>query len=192
MVTIVDARTAMQKVQTKWGAYIPAHLLKYKAEDIFVFCDSHKYRTYFSMTFEVLFKKAGNYPQESGDFFQGASQHICGVPAFASPHPHTRRKLYISPNDWVVEKILAHEYIHWLSHENFYPEYYKVGGQHPFQVEGVTQWVTCETGYDNSDRAYEANLLQTNAWVRGDTRNMDRMLKFMFQGVPTNLDAIHQ
>ena len=39
--------------------------------------------------------------------------------------------------------------------------------------------------------AAEANLLQTNAWVWADTQNMDRMLKFMFQGVPTNLDAIH-
>lgn len=192
MVTIADARTAMHKVQTHWGAYIPAHLLQYKAEDIFVFCDASKYRTYFTMTYEVLFKKAGNFAQDSGDFFQGPSQSICGIPAFASPHPHSRRMLYISPNDWVVEKILAHEYIHWLSHENFYPEYYKVGGQHPFQVEGITQLTTLWTGYDNSDRAYERNVLQTNSWVGGDHGRMDRMLRFMFQGVATDLSAIRE
>jgi hypothetical protein len=191
MVTMVDARRAMQRVQAQFGAYIPAHLLKYKAEDIFVFCDANQYKNYFSMIFEILFKKAGNYREESLDFFQGPSRHICGVPAFASPHPHSRRKIYISPNDWVVEKILAHEYIHWLSHDNFYPEYYKVGGHHPFQVEGITQLATLWTGYDNSDRAYEPNWLQTQSWVSADRMNQDRMLRFLFQGIATNLDSIH-
>jgi hypothetical protein len=191
-----DARTAMTKVQATWGTYIPAQLLKYKAEDIFVFCDADKYRNYFSMIYEILFKKAGNYQEASLDFFKDprgidSFRAVCGIPAFASPHPHSRRMLYISPNHWVVEKILAHEYIHWLSHEKFYPEYYKVGGQNPFRVEGITQWVTCSTGYDNLDRAYEANLLQTDSWVRADRGNLDRMLKFMFQGTSTNLDAIH-
>ena len=93
MVTMADARTAIQKVQTTWGAYIPAHLLNYRAEDIFVFCDANKYKNYFSMIYEILFKQAGNFPQETLDFFQGPSRNICGIPAFASPHPHSRRKL---------------------------------------------------------------------------------------------------
>jgi hypothetical protein len=188
MVTIVDAKNAMKKVQTLWRAWIPSHLVKYEAEDIFIFCDSDKYKNYFSMIFELIFKKAGNYPQGPLDFF---NRGICGIPAFASPHPHTRRMLYISPNTWVTEKILAHEYMHWLSHENFYPKFYQVGGANPFRVEGVTQWLTCEAGYDMNDRVYEHEWLKTDSWIRADKRNLDRMLTFMLQGVATNLDSIH-
>ncbi len=37
------------------------------------------------------------------------------------------------------EGLLAHDYIHWLSHPNFYPKHYKKGGGCPFQVEGCTE-----------------------------------------------------
>ena len=184
MPTMIDATNAMKKIQATWGPWIPPHLLGYKAEDIFVFCDAQKYATYFSMVYEILFKKAGNYSQDAGAF-------VCGVPAFASPHPHSRRQLYISPKPGIVEKVLAHEYLHWLSHENFYPEYYKVGRKNPFRVEGITQWATVAAGYDMSDRVYEHEFLQTNSWLWADSQNQPRMLSFLFHGVATNVDAIH-
>ena len=188
MVTMADAKTAVRKVHERWGAYIPAQLREYEPEDIFLFCDADKYKNYFTMIYELIFKKAGNFPQAPLDFF---NKGVCGIPAFASPHPHSRRMLYISPNTWVTEKILAHEYIHWLSHMNFYPNFYKVGGGNPFRVEGITQWTTCATGYDNSDRAYELELWKTSSWLCADRQNLDRMLLFMFQGVATDLASIH-
>jgi hypothetical protein len=187
MGTMIDAKNAMKKIQAAWGAWVPANLLAYKAEDIYVFCDDKKYRTYFSMIYEILFKKAGSYSADADAF-------VCGVPAFTSPHPRTRRQLYISPNQAsTTEKVLAHEYVHWLTHENFYPEFYKVGGHNPFRVEGITHLVTCWAGYNLYEEpiGYVHEVLQTDAWIKADGNNLDRMLKFLFQGIETKLDDLH-
>jgi hypothetical protein len=37
---------------------------------------------------------------------------------------------------------LYHEFIHYLEHSNFYPEFYAMGGNNPAILEGVTEYLT--------------------------------------------------
>ena len=69
-----------------------------------------------------------------------------------------------------------------------------VGGQHPFQVEGATQWLTVNCGYAQEFQqvpAYQSEFLKTDSWLGGDGTNLDRMLGYLFNGVKTDLSSIH-
>jgi hypothetical protein len=186
MPTMADAAKAMDKVKATWGTYLPTTLSGVAADKIFVFCDKARYDVTFKMVYDGLFKRALGLVPESKDF-------VDGVFAFVSPFPHNRRKVYVSPLPNVTEKILAHEYVHWLSHEKFYPDYYSVGGENPHRIEGVTQWLTTCCGYNQFEQpvAYTMEWLKTSGWMLADSANAGRAINFIFQGVTTDLSSLH-
>jgi hypothetical protein len=186
MPTMMDAAKAMERVRATWGGYLPPALAKVPAEKIFVFCDKLRYEITFKMVFDGLFKKALGMPKASHDY-------VDGVFAFVSPFPHNRRKVYVSTLPNITHKILAHEYVHWLSHEAFYPDYYRIGGENPYRVEGITQWCTTVSGYDQYEppEAYRMEWYKTWGWMNADPGNPDRALRFIFQGAVTDLGALH-
>ncbi|QSA96361.1 hypothetical protein [Methylococcus sp. EFPC2] len=193
MPTLADVAQAMQAVQNQWGAYIPAHLKNYKADQITILANEQQWGTAFRFIYDVVFKPANQFNQEAGDFIDGVLGFV--TPTFS----HTKRKIYISPKVQGYTRaqqlmVLSHEYIHWLSHESFYPSYYMVGGHHPFQVEGATQWLTVACGYQLEFQtlpAYLSEYLKTNAWISADKGNLPRLLAYLFNGVRTDLSSIH-
>ena len=80
-----------------------------------------------------------------------------------------------------------------MTHEELYPEYYKEGGNNPFRIEGITQWVAVEAGYNHYEapEGYTDEWLKTKSWLKADTGNLDRMLQFLFNGVKTDLKDLH-
>jgi hypothetical protein len=186
MPTMMDAARAMEKVKGLWRPYLPASLSSIAADKIFIFCNKLDYSVMFNFVYEGLFKKALGLTQPSTDF-------VDGVFAFVSPFPHNIRKVFVSPLPTVDEKVLAHEYIHWLSHENFYPKYYGIGGENPHRVEGLTQWCTIGCGYKQYEepQAYTVEWLKTCGWMSADTGNAVRALEFLFEGIATDLSSLH-
>ena len=88
-----------------------------------------------------------------------------------------------------------HEFLHFLQHYEFYPKYYVTGGMAPFQVEGFTEYLTrgVSTAVEKergSQGKYESNYLKTDSWVKGDARNLEKLLKYNFQGIASDISAI--
>jgi hypothetical protein len=183
---MMDAAKAMEKVKALWGTYLPTNLSGIAADQIFVFCEASFYADKFKLVYDGLFSKALGLKRDSKDF-------VDGVFAFVSPDAHDTRKVYVSPKPNVTEKILAHEYVHWLSHTAFYPDYYGVGGENPHRVEGITQWLTTCCGYNQYEEpvAYTMEWLKTTGWLDADKGNAERAKKFIFQGVVSDLSALH-
>lgn len=193
MPTLADVERAMTVVQDAYGPHIPPALLRYKAVDIAILANDTQWAQAFRFIYDVVFKPANQFKQEAGDF-------IDGVLGFVTPvFDHAKRKMYLSPKVQGYTKrqqlmVLSHEYLHWLSHQSFYPTYYMVGGQHPFQVEGATQWLTVNAGYAQEFKtlpAYQDEYLKTDAWLKADSRNQQRMMDYLFKGVKTDLSSIH-
>ncbi|MHC4253680.1 MAG: hypothetical protein ACYS9X_31575 [Planctomycetota bacterium] len=166
MPTMVDARKALLKVQKRWKSMIPPELLKYKADQIVVLANDSRFK---------LFS------------------------AFVSPFPdNATRQIYVSLSGISTfspaeqQMIMSHEYVHWLSHSKFYPDYYKVGGLNPFRVEGVTQWTTVQCGYlteHTSAGGYHNEYLKTKAYLSSKP-TQKAALDFMFKGLPTDLSKL--
>jgi hypothetical protein len=186
------AKQAMESVWKRWGKHIPSELREYEARDVFVFHTSEDaFLTSFAPTFEKAFQPANAW-------LKGMSARDCasGCAAFSTAHiTHATRKLHISPkgmNEPEPVVLMAHEYLHWLSHEAFYPSYYKQGGNRPFQVEGITEWLTIRCfPPGQATVVYRDEYAKTDAWIGSDSGNERRMLDFIFKGKATNLDALH-
>lgn len=193
MPTLDDVTEAMGAVHKAFGQHIPAHLMAYKAPQIAVLANEQQWKQAFTFIYDVVFKPANQFKENAGEFIDGVLGFV--TPVFS----HSKRKIYLSPKVQGYTRrqqlmILSHEYLHWLSHESFYPTYYMVGGQHPFQVEGATQWLTVACGYALEFQqvpAYKDEYLKTDAWLKADSQNLPRMLSYLFQGVRTNLSSIH-
>jgi hypothetical protein len=71
------------------------------------------------------------------------TQFAC--PAFCAPAVNVvDRRIYVNRDAAITIGTLYHEFIHYLSHGNFYPEFYAVGGRSPIILEGVTEYLTRE------------------------------------------------
>lgn len=194
---LATARTAKQKVWDSWGGIIPAELESVGVEDIFKFHSIQRsYDIAFASTFIRTFRAANAVNCRAGDKFAKT------VDAFVTADDKNRdREIHVSPValDWQPNPtpadpfaLLAHEYLHWLSHKNFYPNYYKRGGQCPFRVEGFTEYMMlCCFGGDPVTIAYPAEFAKTDAWLKADAGNLDRMVRFLFLGEETDLSALH-
>ncbi|HSW08393.1 hypothetical protein [Aquabacterium sp.] len=193
MPNLADMTEAMAAVQKAHGQHIPKGLLAYKASDIAIFADETQWQQAFRFIYDIVFKPSNQFKEEAGAFIDGVLGFV--TPVFS----HEKRKIYLSPKVQGYTRrqqlmVLSHEYLHWLSHESFYPTYYMVGGQHPFQVEGATQWLTVACGYQQEFKtlpAYQDEYLKTDAWLKADTRNLARMQAYLFNGVRTDLSSIH-
>lgn len=195
MPTMQDVKDAMQRVQDSLRAHLPKELLAYKADQITILASEDQWKTAFRFIYDVVFKPANQFKQEAGDF-------IDGVLGFVTPtFDHQKRRIYISPkaqgySQDVQQMILSHEYIHWLSHQAFYPSMYMIGGDCPFRVEGVTQWLTVKRcGYQrefNLLPAYRDEMLKTDSWLGGSPGNEQLMLDYIFKGKKTDLNGIRR
>jgi hypothetical protein len=183
------AKRAIDAVWKRWGSHIPDELKSYQAKDIFVFeATESSFTKAFTPTFTNTFKPALQMSVT-------AQECASTVAAFSTAHlTHSMRKLHISPKGIAPPErpieVLAHEYIHWLSHESFYPSYYKTGGNHPFQVEGITEWLTMGC-FTSGQVAYINEYNKTEAWLASDSGNEGRMLNFIFKGKATDLNSLH-
>lgn len=191
------ANAAKARVWHFWGAHIPAPLQARAASELFTFhAMKASYDIAFAATYLRTFRSANAMTCRASDQVAG------GVAAFVTAvDDHRDRKIHVSneafngpPHKTAYddEALLAHEYIHWLSHANFYPNYYRVGGANPFRVEGFTEWLMIECYPANAvNIVYVAEYQKTAAWVAADPRNLGRLLNFIFQGVATDLSALH-
>jgi hypothetical protein len=89
--------------------------------------------------FEIAFNKHVG-------FFNGVLRcqiNVAHVDAFVSPDPsHVTRQIFIKIGGDETYGVLYHEFIHWLSHSDFYPGFYRKGGKAPGVVEGTTEYFT--------------------------------------------------
>ena len=189
---MLDVKAGMAAVWKKWGTHLPSGLKKYRAEDIVIFASEPQWDLVFTYTYVRVFRPANQFKKLPGQFID----HVLG---FVTPlAAHRQKKIYISPKvqgygQPEQRMILAHEYIHWLSHGSFYPDYYVIGGDNPFRVEGITQWLTVECGYQKEFKtlpAYQSEYLKTQSWLSSDAKREQAMLDFTFKGVTTALKGI--
>ncbi len=179
----VDAKTAIDEVMAAYDAYLPAELKLAVAQkpvnEIFVFCDAATYAAKFDITWYCVFKKAIN--SLSTDYAASTVPGFC-----SSEKDRTARKIFLQRGVCDNPCTYHHEFIHWLTHQDFYPIYYTVGGNAPFQVEGVTEYATRSinpTIARTRSGKYEKNYLKTKSWVDRSAGNRDTALTQMFQGV---------
>lgn len=186
MLTMQDAERAFNLVKDAYGAHLPPALRGKEARDVYVFCDERTFEFQFQVTYITAFKKANAVLIP--DLIR--STDINGF--VNAQEDHDLRRIYMPQRDGLKWGTLAHEAIHYFSHKAFYPEFYCIGGQRPFQVEGATEYLTRHAdeslGYRQN---YQSNYLKTLSWLGADKGNYVRMVNFVFGGIPTNMDAIH-
>ena len=190
MLTMLDAERALGMVMATYEGYIPSELKSKTASDIFIFCEEDDYARRFKHTYDTAFKQANSV------LIKGTISPLDISGFVTAVADHSIRKVCMPKRESVKWTTLVHEALHYLSHENFYPIYYLVGGQHPFQVEGATEYFTRATSPSNSDlksrQNYQSHYLKTDAWLENNRGNYMRMVDFLFKGIATNMDAIHK
>jgi hypothetical protein len=191
------ATAAKATVLSKWGAFIPTQLHRAAPGSFFKFhATDASYAIAFAATYIRTFRNANCMTCRASD------KIAPGVAAFVTANRNNLdREIHVAPAALTLmpgqtpadaEALLAHEYIHWLSHPNFYPSYYRVGGANPFRVEGFTEWLMMECYPPNAvNIVYQAEYQKTSAWLDADRNNLSRLLNFIFNGVATDLSALH-
>ena len=189
MLTMSDAERAFTMVLATYEGYILPELKKKTAREVFLFCDEQDFALRFDYTYQTAFKQANSV------LIPGliTAKDINGF--VTAEVDYDKRKVCIPKREGIAWPTLVHESLHYVSHQNFYPTYYLVGGQHPFQVEGATEYLTRATSPSNVDLQARKNsqnhFLRTSAWLDADRGNYGRMVDFFFKGVTCNLDSIH-
>lgn len=205
---------AVDRVWSRWGNAIPSELRRYRPRDVFRLHDNvFSFNSVFNLTFATTFDKALNYscPVDM-------ARNQCG--GFVTPTlSHETRLIHIHPvnlsNEFDPLGLLVHEYIHFLSHPNFYPKYYKLGGNSVFRVEGATEWLNLqcfanyydglsarsikqaddsqpEKPFELQDRAaYLTNHERIKSWLQGDQRNLGRLLNYVFKGNVADMSPVN-
>lgn len=194
MLNHADAQTAMDEVVAKYEAWIPKDVLKdvkdRSAETIFQFFDDAEYAVLFDHVYDTVFK-AANAALFGSNVITAA---MC--PGFCTPKTTQKKKMIFMANGRGTTKgTYYHEFIHFLQDPAFYPAYYITGGMAPFQVEGVTEYLTRGVSATvarerDGQKKYQSNFLKTDAWVKQDKKNYEKMLAFNFQGVAVDLSAV--
>jgi hypothetical protein len=122
-------------------------------------------------------------------FFQGVLNciiQVTGVDAFVSPdEDQAVRKIYIKIGGDETHGVLIHEFIHWLSHPDFYPRFYQKGGKAPDIVEGTTEYFTRKF-YPNR-YFYQAQYEKVKAIGQLESK----MYLALFQGDAASIQAVH-
>jgi len=186
-----DAETAFKEVLTQYFPYLPDHVVglvkKKPATDIYVICDAAKYKSFFDITWNRTFKKA------NAAIFAGRDVPASDVPAFTTDVADiSTRKIYLQ--DGVIESwgTYYHEAVHYLQHRDLYPIYYSVGGAAPFQMEGLTEYLTRYFSTRVAkERAkwgnYNPNFTRMKSWIGSDLKREGDLfaMNFAGTGLPT-------
>jgi hypothetical protein len=231
-VTRSDAVRGRAIVHQKWGYKIPAHLLQLPDDSVFVFyAEPSAYNTAFSLMWNATFKTvvqaectagvaAGQMTQSQAVAQVRLASTGTRLAGFVTAdEDHARRRVHVNPLGQEFDPVgaMAHEYIHFLSHREFYPRYYLQGGDNPFRIEGATDYLMLQCFADYYDAlpgasratasrhdamnptkplqldnraAYSSNFQKTRAWILADSGNLDRLLNFLFDGTFTDLSQI--
>jgi len=136
-----------------------------------------------------LFELAFNQHVE---FFEGVLRcriNVDRVDAFVSPEPnHDERRIYVKVGGDETHGVLVHEFLHWLSHSDFYPGFYKQGGTAPGIVEGTTEYFTRKFAPHIPRHFYQSEFSAVN-----DIAHMeDHFYKALFKGDRGAMAAIQE
>ncbi len=160
------------------------------ATTIFQFWDDADYALVFDSVYDNTFRAA------NAALFGARVITAAQCPGFCTPRKEQKRKMiYMAKGRGTTKGTYYHEFIHFLQHHNFYPEYYCTAGMAPFQVEGVTEYLTRDVSLAvarerRGQGKYQSHFLKTEAWVKHARGNLERLLKYNFQGVATDLSSI--
>ncbi len=199
MPNTLDASDAMQQVLDRYETYLPAGLApkirSMNPSRIFRILPAAKYEPYFDAVFRNFFaainvSACGGTKEVIGvanDSKSAFDNFAC--PAFCAPAVNvTDRVIYVNRDAGVTNGTLYHEFIHYLSHPNFYPEFYAMGGNSPNILEGVTEYLTRRVGrHVAHDRylqgKYQSWFAQVSRDMGGNpTTSLDSLAQLAFQG----------
>jgi hypothetical protein len=197
MPSSLDASEVMEVVLNKYEQYLPAGLApKVRSMNparIFRILPENQYKPYFAAVFRNFFAavnvsalgmrviEVANSPASPYD------QLAC--PAFCAPAVNVvDRTIYINRDSGVTVGTLYHEFVHYLSHSNFYPEFYALGGKNPSILEGVTEYLTrriaAPVAHDRyNQQKYQTWFTQVSRDMGGNpTTTLQRLAALAFQG----------
>jgi hypothetical protein len=197
--TLADAAVAMNAVLNKYKSYLDplvvAGVQNKSVGQMFRILPQSQYTPYFNSVFKNFFaainvvalggiKKMIDLAHTATD----ASPAIA-CPAFTAPAVNvTDRVIYVNADSNITIGTLYHEFVHFLEHGNFYPEYYSLGGNNPKILEGVTEYLTraVDTSIDAERKnggKYKAFLDHTlNLNWGSDSETFTKMTEIAFQG----------
>jgi hypothetical protein len=150
-VTEQDAARAIDAVLNKYGKYLNAgYVLGMRglpAGEIIKIMPAAQYRPQFDQYYRSFFAPINSMGRIKKMIdIANADAEVCGsfnCPAFCSPAIHTSaRRVYVNADEPNTYATLCHELCHYISHGNFYPEFYAMGGPNPDILEGVTEYLT--------------------------------------------------
>ena len=200
MLNTMDASSVMEVVLNRYEQYLPGGLAsKVRSMNparIFRILPAGSYQPYFDAVFTNFFA-AVNVCALGMDVIGVANRgESFPCPAFCAPAVNvTDRVIYVNRDSGVTVGTLYHEFVHYLSHPNFYPEFYALGGDNPRILEGVTEYLTrriaAPVAHDRyGQRKYQAWFTQVSRDMGGNpTTTLERLAALAFQGdlsvVPT-------
>lgn len=178
---------AMEVILKAYGQFLPKELLAkvqgQKASDIYRILPEDQYQKVFTEYYTHFF----HAPMSQ---ILGPGNAINTCPAFVAPGiDNTRRKIYIKDDPRTTKGTYYHEFVHYLQHADFYPEFYCIGGKNPAILEGVTEWLTRRVDIKIARERQEQGKYQSyfesiNAWVYSGKLNggVATILALSFQG----------
>jgi hypothetical protein len=181
-----DAETAFKEVLTQYYPYIPTAVFdavkKKPITDVYEICDPARYKTRFDITWGRTFQKA------NAVVLAGRTLQAADVPAFTlDVEDVLSRKIYLQ--DGVVKSwgTYYHEAIHYLQHRHLYPIFYAVGGQAPFQMEGLTEYATryfsTRVAQERlKNNSYQKNFLKTQSYIGTNLSLEGELFQMNFSG----------
>ena len=206
--TLGDAKIAMDAVLKKYEAHLDplvvAGVRNMSVGQIFRILPESQYAPNFNAVFKHFFaainvvalggvRKMIDLARKTQD---ADTNPAIACPAFTAPAVHvTDRVIYVNADAGIAIGTLYHEFVHFLEHGNFYPEYYSLGGNNPKILEGVTEYLTravdpkIDAERTNGGK-YKAFLDVTlNLKWGTPAETLTKMIKVAFQGDMSSLPA---
>jgi hypothetical protein len=189
-VTDKDAARAITAVLNKYGKYLNAGYVMgmqgLPSNDIIKILPAAQYRPQFDQYYRSFFgpiNSMGRTVEMIG--IANADAEVCGsfnCPAFCSPAMYTSaRTVYVNADEPNTYATLCHELCHYISHGNFYPEFYAMGGANPDILEGVTEYLTRAISHEVEAERRRRKKYQTQ---------FDAVRKALIAGSQTEIDVI--
>lgn len=175
-----NAARAIQLVKLKYGSMVPGNLSWPTRESFKFYTVAGGFDTVFHSIYIKTFRKAndaifGDEKVSSGD-----------INGFVTPDEDPgHRIIYINLDGAGTFGTLVHETLHAISHRAFYPHYYRVGGQTPAVVEGITEYLTRKTSLRVGAQrtSYEGWYRKTVGWVGAEgSIRYRQMVNWIFKG----------
>jgi hypothetical protein len=152
LITQQHVDLARKRVHDRWGQHIPRELQQLPTNQVFIIHTNSanfgfEFNKMWNPGFQLAVKRDCTVSNMTMDPNIVYSQGVTCIGFVTDDRDHRKRRVHIDSNNPGKEEFdpigaLAHEYIHFLSHTNFYPDYYMVGVDNPYRVEGVTDWLT--------------------------------------------------